>query len=78
MRSAISIISSSFIPRVVTAGVPIECLLKRDLLGIKWDSVFVNGDSGVVECLLGNFAVEFVRTQIHEHHMIVCPPDTIR
>ena len=39
--------------------------------GIEGDGVFVRGDAGVVEQLLGVFAGEVVRTQVDEHEVVI-------
>ena len=45
-----SIISSSFMPRVVTAGVPTRMPLALLIgCGVEGDAVLVHGDAGVVE-----------------------------
>ena len=72
MSAAICSISGSFIPRVVTAGVPRRMpLVTSGFSGSIGDEVLVRRDTGAVERFLGDFAGEFLRAQIHEHQVIV-------
>ena len=72
IKSAISSISSSFIPRVVTAGVPTaDTAGFENRIGVERDRVFVHGDSGAIEHFLRFFPVQIFRAKIDKHQMIV-------
>src|SRR4029453_19513899 len=43
----------------------------EDRVGIKWDTVLVYGDAGPVENFLCFFSVNFLRTKIDEHQMVI-------
>ena len=42
-----------------------------DLFGVERNAILIHGDTSVVECLAGDFAIEPLRTKIDKHEVIV-------
>ncbi len=53
-------------------GAYADAATEGDLLRVKRDTVLVNCDSGVVQGLTGDFAIEAFGTEVDQHEVVVC------
>ncbi len=72
MRSAISIISSSFITARGHRGrADADAATLADRLSVEGNAVLVDGDAGVIQHFGGDLPVQAFRTEIHEHEVVI-------
>ena len=72
IQSAMVFMSASFMPRVVTAGVPSRMPPPRVIFSVSKGMPFLlHGDRRLIEGLTGDLAVEALRTEVDEHEVVV-------
>jgi hypothetical protein len=52
-------------------GADADSASERDFFGVEGDSVFVDGDTGMIEGLLRLFSIDPFWTEVHQHEMVV-------